>query len=500
MRMIGVSVTAVLVAVTACTTQPSDIASRTKIVDEMTAYQRSQPSLPTPLSGESLGFVEDGAITLLMNQSLAFAQGRDQCDRKPVERIVTSPRRERKCLKGGLYGCLTYDTNYGEAQPPCEKTSLFDAAMCIRRADPNLPTVSYRYASDCYKTAASSYASGEIAVYAVNKNSTAQNVQVNGWREIGTISLSPTRKSQTVQLTDQAKPGECLVLADRDRHVLVVRSGSVGSASQFFATPRMQAQRVMAKLQEDAVRKQQALEKLKAEIDDAKEAVLTNASWRDNSCTIPAMAALPPEPPGLLSDAEARGQAQGYCAFVLMSQLNSPDRVIEATLAEQELAYIRQFKRFKNDPTNIDACAERSYRYPSERVTRLRGGIEPGRAAFDRGGDLVDSIVAIFEATTMTKQEQNAEIVTLLGNCTATAANACTAPRRAWQAEVERIRNAPQQLAVQCQRDVQRVRDATAQLRQAEEYAEMAKGKLAATKLTVAPGQITLADASCTLE
>jgi hypothetical protein len=500
MKMIGLSTAALmLVTVTACSVRPSD-GSRPKIVgDPIAAYKRSQPTAPQPTTLISFGFVEGDAVTVALNPSLAAAQTREHCDQRPVERIATQPRRYLYCRQTTIMGCGEYVMPPGEEQPVCEKTWILNPNACVRRADPNLPTISYRYERDCYKTPARAGIAGQLDIYAVTTGSRSDIVPDSTARLLGSVSLTPTTPTQTVRLADAPRANECLALADRDRRVLSIRQANDRSASQFFITPRMQADRAVAALQAEAAKEQRAVVKLRAELAEAEHAILANVAWQGTACTLPAMAALPPEPQGILPTSELGDHARGYCAILMMSQLTAPERVIEAVMAEQEFDYVEQVKRFKSDPTRPAACTRKSYKFPTAQITRLRGGIESASAALRNGGDIFSSLGAVFEANTIPRQQQNSEIVSLLRSCTATAIQACEQPRLTWQAESERIRAAPQRLAAQCQDDVQQRNDTSTELQQAERRYASAKAIADAAQLNVIPGRIALDDAVCVL-
>ena len=498
---------AILIAFAGCAAPPMEKRIATATNDAVAAYKRSKPVAPPTPPFQDFGFIESDTLTLQLNATLTDRQTRQQCDQKPVEAVMVPPKRIRRCVRAAMYnlqGCSQYEELPGEGQPTCLvpcPTCSTGILTCAKRADPNEPTLGYRYTQDCYATPAAPEALGRVGVYAVPEDARITGPG-NPGRLLWSTTLTRDGKPQSVRLANAVRPGECLALVDGEGNPIPVRDRFAGSEVNLFATAQMRADNARAALQAKSEREQQTVAGLRADVDRARQAVLQSVAWNNDRCVAPQRRPLPPEPTGLMPAAEIEASAMGYCTATLTAQI-SVAMVAEALVAEQEHDYRLQYNRLRGDGANAPRCTWKSHTFDPVSVSMLRGGTEAVSqlGGFDRLPSSPQELVALFgthlQSNTMSQQRRNTLIVGMLAACKADAIRACEGPRRAWRTEVNRIQAEPQQVLQQCESSLQRFQQASAAFKAAEQSAALAADALRTANASGSPERARLSEALC---
>ena len=447
--------TVFLVACASPAVEKSQTASIARERPQIT-YKRSKTEAPRKaIPFQEFGVLEGQQLRLTLNDTLADQQTYEQCDQKPVE--VSPPWRMPRCESMGIGGCRVYESVPGQKPPACKVPGPFGS--CFASETPKPPPREVRMTTDCYKAQADADVLGRIGIYAVPEDTPRSETASRG-RRIASVALRPGG-SQVVAIPLQAVSGnECLALVDTRGSVISLRGSDNGPNSHLFATPPM-IERSIRDLQKTAGQSQQdVIETLKQDIDKYVRSLKANTAWSGQRCVEPMMERLPPDYKGM-SDEEIEYEAKGYCAAMLSTMIGQ-NELLSAIEASQEFDYRSAGFKLGMDPAYAPSCTRKSHFYNPADIDRIN--METGRVAPGGSGRSASGGVG-----------RNELILAMLRQCTADAVNVCSAPKRQWALEVQRIKEAPGLAMNSCESDFQALRTAVVSLQRAELEASLAK-------------------------
>jgi hypothetical protein len=475
--------------------------------DKVESYHRSQAEAKTPGSFQDFGLVDGDRITLILNGSLIDEQAPQVCEDRPIEKIVTPPKNERRCARTTDDGCAWYEERYpGEGQPNCEIPSVMSRIFpkrkgeCNKRVDPNPPTViTYRTAKDCYRAQPRPQSLGQVTIYAVPSGTERLAVTQRG-RALGTFNLSSPGASQAINIGGQTRAGECLALADSAGTPISVRKTGNAASEHLFMTASMAALKDQTDTQSRLNAAQQRKSTAQAEINRQARLITESGAWNGSTCAMPPMAALPPAP-NLLPATEISQHARANCTIVLSNKVGEME-VQRGIMSRQAYDYVAAIKAKGTDPTKYDRCTWRAYDYPSGQIAYITGetvnyevGRNPGAGW---AGVIQGMMTGVPQQISVTGDRKERLIVDMLNECTAATVRACSEPQASYSERVQAVRDAPQKALRTCEEGIQTIRALNAEAQQADQDAKTL-ANTPAPSATQRGGALPLSAATCAM-
>ena len=455
----------------ACASPPADQAQRPTATREEppVVYKRSKPEAPSKAPAfQEFGFMEGQQLRLTLNETLAAQQAYEHCDQKPVD--VTPPWRMPRCESAGVGGCRKYEDVKGQVPPACKVPGPFGS--CLRSEVPKPPPRQFRMTPDCYNARADNDVLGRIGVYAVPEDASPEEILSRG-RRVAAVSLRPGG-SQAVTIPSQGLANnECLALVDTRGSVINLRGTDAAPNSYLFATVQMAERRVRDQ-QKPPPRPQEVVATWRADVEKYTRALQANAAWDGQRCAEPPMARLPPEPKGM-SDEQIEYEAKGYCAALLSTEIGQ-NELLSAVVATQEYDYRSAGFRLGMEPVHAIACTRKSHFFSPADIDRINS--ETGRVAPSDSGRSAASIRSSSDSQPVGDGAISARhqmISSLLRQCTTSAVDVCSAPKRQWALEVQKIKEAPQLALQSCEIDAEALKTAMVSLQRAELESSLVK-------------------------
>lgn len=455
----------------ACASSPVDQMQRSSATREEApvVYKRSKPEAPSKVAAfQEFGFVEGQQLRLTLNETLVAQQAYEHCDQKPVD--VTPAWRMPRCESVGVGGCRKYEVVKGQEPPACKVPGPF--GTCLLSETPKPPPKQFRMTADCYKARADSDVLGRIGVYVVPEDTLPGEILSRG-RRVASVSLRPGG-SQAVTIPSQGLANnECLALVDTRGSVIGVRGTDAAPNNYLFATVQM-AERRKRDQQKAPDRPQDVVAMWQADVQKYTRALQENPAWDGQRCVEPTMARLPPEPEGM-SDQEIEYEAKGYCA-ALLSTMIGHNELLSAVAATQEYDYRTAGFKLGMEPAYAAQCTHRSHFFDPADIDRINaetGRMAPGTVA--RPAASAKSASGSQQVGDGVVSPRHLMISTLLRQCTTSAVDVCSAPKKQWALEVQKIKEAPQLALQTCEADVETLRTAVVALQKAELEAALVK-------------------------
>lgn len=411
-------------------------------------YRRSLPAIGSNPGGE-FGALSDSEITLSFTPALEWAQGRQQCDDKP---LPPRPRVETKPQRQVCRGTAAQIQRCEEQQDAAEARLL----AYERERNARLPPPPVQYVKDCYITPGAPEAKGKLQLRAVPLNPSAQS-----------LAAAPILNSITVTSGQEVRiplppldRGQCFALTDASGKAIAVRSGGNIYA---FASSSMIAQLNIAAAEENIRQLQIYRDQYAGTSRMTLAALASDPQWNKNQCIAPAQKPLPPQPSGMAWP-EATTQAQSYCFKQLQAGLDGP-LVIDSVKAREETQYITSFKMHEKNPA---ACTRKAYEYPEVELQALR---------------MFTSVIP--------RESERRAVISQLDQCTTAVKQRCGAHLVAWQREVDAIKAEPQAAVSRCNSKVNAARTETQKVESNAEELKDAQSKLAQLRAAAGRGAPT---------
>ena len=475
-----------------CASNETSPTSRSGSDDPAVSYKRSKPAAPVPPAMlQEVGFIQGNRLKLTLNETLISQQSYEQCDQRPVD--VSPPWRMPRCTLFGLLGCREYESIPGQVAPACKINN--SVGPCMMSEAPKPPPKRYETRRDCYQAKADPDVLGQIVVYAVPAQTPRSETILQG-RRLGMFSLREGSTQDVPLPPNSVANNECLALADTRGRVINLRGTEQGPTNHLFSTPQQIADRQTVALRKQAAQKQEGVELWRRDVEKFTRELKANPAWQNDRCVAPPMAALPPEPIGLMSAATTELATKGYCITLLMARVD-PAMVVQAAKAAQEFEFVEGAMVLKGNVLNAPVCTRRSHYYADSDVTRLLR--ESGKEGLNDPNliiGIIKSIEGQMRDSGMTTQREQQLIVGMLNQCATNAIRSCEAPRRAWVDEVTRIKQAPSFALKSCESDLEQAKHAFISMKAMEKEAAAAP---APHTLRVEPerGPIALSAAAC---